>query len=118
MTSVDRDGTGEGYDLELIKLVSNQVNIPVIAHGGVGRAMDVKDAIDRGADAVAMASILHYDVVKNGKLPSEIDSKEGNTVFLKTGSQLKKIISCSISDIKDTIIKAGYGCRTSKNDGQ
>jgi cyclase len=116
LTSVDRDGTGEGYDLELIKLVSNQVNIPVIAHGGAGKAMDVKDAIDAGSDAVAMASILHYDVVKNGKLPSEIDSKEGNTVFLKTGSQLKRIVSCRISDIKDTLIKSGYGCRTTKND--
>ena len=117
LTSVDRDGTGEGYDLELIKLVSNQVNIPVIAHGGAGKAMDVKDAIYAGSDAVAVASILHYDVVKNAKLPSEIDSKEGNTEFLKIGGRLKRIVSCRISDIKDTLIKAGYGCRTTKNDG-
>ena len=116
LTSVDRDGTGEGYDLELIKLVSSQVNIPVVAHGGVGKATDVKDAIDVGADAVAMASILHYDLVKNDKFSSEIDKTEGNTVFLKGGSQIKRIDSCGINEIKETLIESGYGCRVLNND--
>lgn len=111
LTSVDRDGTGEGYDLELIELVSKQVNIPVIAHGGPGKASDVEKGIRAGADAVAVASILHYDVVSRGLISTDISKEEGNTVFLKAGMQFKKITGSSIKEIKSSILNAGYGCR-------
>src|SRR3989338_8832877 len=62
LTSVDREGTGLGYDIELTKKVSESVPIPVIACGGAGRIEDVyKVIIDGGADAVGIGSILHYD---------------------------------------------------------
>lgn len=61
LTSVDREGGRKGYDLELIKAVCSQVNVPVIASGGMGQAMDGVDAVDAGADAIAMADILHYE---------------------------------------------------------
>lgn len=61
LTSVDREGTREGFDLELVAAVSRAVSVPVIASGGMGRLEDVARAVREGeADAVAMADVLHY----------------------------------------------------------
>jgi cyclase len=61
LTSVDREGTREGFDVELIAAVTGAVEVPVIASGGMGKASDLVAAANRGASAVAMADILHYD---------------------------------------------------------
>jgi len=62
LTSMDADGTKEGYDNELNKAVTNTVNIPVIASGGAGTLDHLYDAIAvGGADAVLMASITHFE---------------------------------------------------------
>jgi imidazole glycerol-phosphate synthase subunit HisF len=60
LTSMDRDGTNAGYDLELTQAVSNAVGVPVIASGGAGQLDDLVDALAAGADAVLCASIFHY----------------------------------------------------------
>lgn len=61
ITSVDREGTMEGYDLQLIQLVSSAVSVPVIAHGGAGTPQHFVEAItEGGAHAVAAASIFHF----------------------------------------------------------
>ena len=61
LTSMDRDGTGKGFDLELTRAVSQAVNIPVIASGGVGNLDDLVDGVTKGAaDAVLAASIFHF----------------------------------------------------------
>lgn len=61
LTSVDREGTREGFDIELLAAVSGAVPVPVIASGGMGRPDDVVRAVREGAaDAVAMADVLHY----------------------------------------------------------
>ncbi|MDR3289080.1 MAG: imidazole glycerol phosphate synthase subunit HisF [Peptococcaceae bacterium] len=61
LTSMDRDGTKEGYDLELTQAVSRAVSIPVIASGGVGSLQHLADGLlDGEADAVLAASIFHY----------------------------------------------------------
>jgi cyclase len=61
LTSMDRDGTKEGYDLELTKAVSRAVSLPVIASGGVGNLQHLADGLVEGeADAVLAASIFHY----------------------------------------------------------
>ncbi|RZI44959.1 imidazole glycerol phosphate synthase subunit HisF [Herbaspirillum sp. HC18] len=61
LTSMDRDGTKSGFDLELTRAVSDAVSIPVIASGGVGGLQDLADGIKTGkADAVLAASIFHY----------------------------------------------------------
>ncbi len=60
LTSMDRDGTNAGYDLELTRAVADAVGVPVIASGGAGRLEDLGAAIRAGADAVLCASILHY----------------------------------------------------------
>ena len=60
LTSMDRDGTGDGYDLELTAAVASAVSVPVIASGGAGELEHLSAAIESGADAVLCASILHY----------------------------------------------------------
>ncbi len=61
LNSIDRDGTKEGYDLELTRAVSEAVSIPVIASGGAGEPAHLRDAFTRGAaDAAIVASIVHY----------------------------------------------------------
>ena len=63
LTSMDKDGTKSGFDLELLRLVSNKVLVPVIASGGAGTLEHLKDAIKIGyADAVLAASIFHYSI--------------------------------------------------------
>ena len=61
LTSMDRDGTGEGYDLALTRAVSLAVSVPVIASGGVGRLEHLRDGVLEGrADAVLVASLFHF----------------------------------------------------------
>lgn len=59
LTSWDRDGTGTGYDLELIRAVARAVEVPVIASGGAATPADLTAALDAGADAVLAATIFH-----------------------------------------------------------
>lgn len=62
LTSMDADGTKDGYDLHLTKAISEAVNIPVIASGGAGNAEHIYDALTKGkADAALAASIFHYE---------------------------------------------------------
>jgi len=62
VTSVDREGTRKGFDVALVRAVSDAVSIPVIASGGMGRIEHLIDVVTNGgADAVAMADILHYE---------------------------------------------------------
>lgn len=64
LTSMDRDGTKSGYDLDLLKAVSGAVNVPVIASGGAGSSKDLAPAIlEGGASAVLAASIFHFGEV-------------------------------------------------------
>ena len=60
LTSMDRDGTKSGYDLELTAAVSSAVRIPVIASGGAGKLEDLADALAAGAHGVLAASIFHF----------------------------------------------------------
>lgn len=112
LTSVDQDGTGKGFDLELTRMVSTAVGIPVIAHGGAGRVDDISEVIKEGkADAVAVASIIHYDFVSKHR--SDMDARtEGNVNFLKSGRTPSATIqSCNISTIKQHLKDNGVSCR-------
>jgi cyclase len=62
LTSMDRDGTGEGYDLELLRTVSEAVGVPLVASGGAGRLEHFAEALTQGgADAVLAASRFHFE---------------------------------------------------------
>ena len=60
LTSMDRDGTKDGYDLELVRAISGAIEVPVIASGGAGEPAHLVDALSAGADAALCASIFHY----------------------------------------------------------
>ena len=60
LTSMDRDGTGTGYDLPLLRAVSGKVRIPVIASGGAGNLVHLAEALEAGAHGVLAATIFHY----------------------------------------------------------
>jgi cyclase len=104
VTSVDRDGTGTGFDIELVKQIAGSVSIPVIAHGGAGKPDDIAEVILTGkADAVAIASILHYGFLSED-LEELSGRKEGNIEFLKKGTTFSKIIPCNLEEIRKVLV--------------
>ena len=112
ITSVDREGTGEGYDIELTSTISSGVSIPVIAHGGPGQLTHFAEAVTVGkADALAVASVIHYDFITNRR--SDMESRsEGNISFLKSGrTRFGKIQPASLHEIKLSLHNAGVSCR-------
>jgi cyclase len=64
LTSVDQEGTGSGFDIDLVRQVTNLVDVPVIASGGLGRPEHLKAVVaDAGASAVAVAQVLHWNKI-------------------------------------------------------
>jgi cyclase len=112
ITSVDQEGSGLGFDIELTKNVSNAVSIPVIAHGGAGNEEDVCNVIKEGnADAVALASILHYNFIEKNVI-GILGKEEGNTEFLKSGKTFTKIKPNTISNVKKFLIGKSINVRS------
>jgi imidazole glycerol-phosphate synthase subunit HisF len=72
LTSMDRDGTKHGYDLELTNAVSEAATIPVIASGGAGEIKHLVEAFEAGADAVLCASIFHYGQYTIGEVKRQL----------------------------------------------
>lgn len=111
LTSIDKEGTGSGYDIELTKMVSQNVSIPVVACGGAGSADDVYQVITQGgADAVIIASILHYDFIQKHKISGDF-LEEGNIEFLKKDTIFSKIKPISIKGIKKYLDAKGVMIR-------
>jgi len=106
LTSIDREGTGNGFDLELIRKVSSELTIPVIAHGGAANVSHIVGSINNaGADAVAIASMLHYEALRINKgLIGNFDD-EGNIEFLKKNNSFKLFGSDNLIDIKNQLIE-------------
>ena len=107
---MDKEGTADGFDIELTKLISDAVSVPVIAHGGAGSISDIIDVIKIGrADAVSIASILHYGV--KDKFEKLNFNNEGNTEFLKKNISFSKINPVNLLDLKKELIKNNINCR-------
>ncbi len=76
LTSMDRDGTKEGYDIELTRKISESVNIPVIASGGCGTLEHIFEVFTKGkADAALAASIFHYREISIGEVKSYLKER-------------------------------------------
>jgi imidazole glycerol-phosphate synthase subunit HisF len=76
LTSMDRDGTQQGYDLDLLREVSRAVRVPVIASGGAGGPVHMADALTKGeADAVLAASIFHFKQTTVGAVKRYLKKK-------------------------------------------
>ena len=112
LTSIDREGTGRGFDLNLTRRVAASVDIPVIAAGGAGSPAQVVEVATAGlADAVALASVLHYKSFKDfdhAKLDGE---PEGNFEYLRSGRAFTQVEGATVAEIKAGLSKAGVDCR-------
>jgi imidazole glycerol-phosphate synthase subunit HisF len=114
VTSVDREGTGGGFDIELVRGIADAVSIPVIAHGGAGSVDHVVEVADAGrADAVCVASMLHYEYLDHHREAVDCDKlSAGNTEFLRRGkSSFRKTGKASLTELKSALKRAGLDCR-------
>jgi len=112
VTSISQEGTGKGYDLELIRQISESVPVPVIPSGGAGPTEHVAGAVATGqADAVSMASILHYDCVGRVQYDAQDFPGEGNVEFLQKGRWSSRILGVSIQQVKSHLMDNGIPCR-------
>ncbi len=115
VTSIDREGTGQGFDLELTRRIAEAVSVPVIASGGAGKVTHIHEVISEGrADAVSVASILHYNYIKDIEHHGEDFSDEGNVEFLhgRRGTKtFSKIQEQPLSDIKEYLVGQRIDCR-------
>lgn len=110
ITSVDKEGTGQGYDLDLVTNVAGMVSCPVIAHGGAGKPAHVVEVLTKAkADAVMISSLFHYEFIKENE--SKSSSSEGNTEFLRQKRNFHTFESCDIRKLKDVLVENNIECR-------
>jgi cyclase len=115
VTSIDNEGTGQGFDLNLTRRIAESVSVPVIASGGAGELRHIYDVVAHGkADAVSVASILHYDFIKHCDQGDADFTQEGNVEFLQGRRGVRgfsKIQEASLPEIKTYLIQKGIPCR-------
>lgn len=110
ITSVDKEGTGQGFDLDLISKISSLISIPVIAHGGAGTNQHVIDLIkENTADAVMLSSLFHYQFIKEND--ANVSSEEGNVEFLKQKRNFHTFEPCTVKDLKKSLVENKIECR-------
>jgi cyclase len=116
LTSIDCEGTGKGFDIDLTARIADSVSIPVIACGGAGNSSDILNVIEKGhADAVSMASILHYNYIRQFYSQDDFSS-EGNIEFLRSGRGFSKVQETALPEIKQHAMKNGIFCRLMNGD--
>ena len=112
VTSIDREGTGKGYEIELTRTISERVTIPVIASGGAGKPADVSMVVTSGkADAVSVASLLHYRTVREIEVGANAFESEGNTRFLENQTSPSRIADTTVEELKNELMAAGSQTR-------
>lgn len=111
LTSVDREGTGEGLDMKLIKQVNDVVNIPLVVHGGIGKPDDVLNISTQiSVSGVAVSSIFHYDYISKYRKLDGFEN-EGNIEFLKSNRIYSRIETTPLSLLKKILHQNGVNCR-------
>ena len=111
VTSIGREGTGKGFDIELTRRIAEAVPVPVIACGGAGSSEDVYEVITDGqADAVCLASLLHYHYIQGMESPGD-SSEEGNLEFLKKQGGFSQVQEVSLPALKQNLIQRQVSCR-------
>jgi cyclase len=100
VTSVDREGTGGGFDLALVEIVASAVSVPVVVSGGAGRKEDVVELVQKtDVSGVAIASLLHYDFISRP------------TADRPSAISFSRITPAAIGDVKEALIAAGCPTR-------
>ena len=116
VTSIDQEGTGEGFDLQLIRTITESVPIPVIACGGAGKLSDVSQVVREGkADAVCLASLLHYHCIRHHQGQDDF-SEEGNIEYLNTRRGFSKVQEAALPEVKRHLREYGIDCRESASE--
>jgi len=104
VTSIDKDGTGEGFDLNIVELLKKYSKIPYILNGGFSKLKHFDEVLDIDTPSgFAIGSLLHYDQLK--KISDKKVYSEGNFEFLKNNSGYNNFKSLSIKKIKKHLIK-------------
>lgn len=112
VTSIDREGTAGGYDLALTKTIAELVPVPVIASGGAGSTAHVCEVVrDGSADAVSLASLLHYNRIRHAADAGDDFAAEGNVEFLKRGGTSSRLEDVTLRDLKRALHQSGIACR-------
>jgi cyclase len=110
VTSIDREGTGRGFDIELTRRIAESVPIPVLAGGGASTSEHVISVIREGrCQGVCLASMLHYGLIR--KYPRHHDFEEGVTAFLESGREHSVFGGATVADIKSRLLKNGVATR-------
>ena len=105
LTSIDKDGTGQGFDDYLLSKIDKNLKIPLIIHGGAGNINHIIDVVKKGTvDAVALASLLHYNSLNSIK-KNFVSLQEGNIEFLNNHKKFKSFEELTIKLIKKKMIK-------------
>jgi cyclase len=112
ITSIDREGTGQGFDLEVTRRIAELVPIPVIACGGAGTAEHVVEAAVLGkVQAVALASIIHYNFMCHHSDNDDVFAGEINTAFLRNRKVAAHFQDVTLPEIKATLAGREIECR-------
>jgi cyclase len=113
LTCVDQEGSGSGFNFDLIKQITDSVNIPVVAHGGAGSAQHILDLANQvQVSGIAIASLFHYDYIRHNRYIDDYD-KEGNTDFLKSDRIPSNIESITIAHLKSFLLENNIHVRES-----
>jgi cyclase len=110
VTSIEREGTGRGYDLELTRRIAEAVEVPVVACGGAGKPEDLVDAIHAGASAVSLASMLHYHVMAHTAANRADFAAEINLHHLDHPG-FARVKATSLTQLKRTLEEQGISSR-------
>lgn len=112
VTSIDREGTASGYDVTLTRTIAGLVPVPVIAGGGAGSIAHVCEVVRDGlADAVSLASLIHYNRIRHAADSGDDFAAEGNIEFLKRGGTSSRHEDVTLRDIKRALHQTGIECR-------
>ncbi len=111
ITCVDKEGTGDGADVDFIREISDAINIPVVAHGGVGSNDDVLELSKiENLSGASIASLFHYNLIEANRVLEGYE-EEGNTQFLQSKISPSNIKSSNIQNLKNDLQKNGVNIR-------
>ena len=100
LTSVDRDGTGAGFDVDLASSLAGQLHIPLVVHGGPGQLADYQTLLDSAPiDGIAVASMLHYELL-NDRQFDRSEAVEGNNSFVSANRLFSQFDTCGLQSLK------------------
>ncbi len=114
LTSIDKEGTGEGLNTELISSITDKVKIPVVAHGGAGNKKHIENAFNKTrCDGIAISSLLHYGCLEiMRKKYKEKNLLEGNNEFYLFGTKnFKSFKNENVRSLKKYLIKKKISVR-------